>query len=259
VRLDAFWDGETSWTVRFAPPHEGEWTWRTVSPGDDGLDGREGRFDCVEPSRGELGRNPNLRGHLQASRDGRHLEYSDGTPFFWLGDTFWAAFTKRCSIEPGSSRAFCAWVDDRVSKRFSVEQVFLMPVYSEGSRNEGGWIFDPLDDYAALNPPYFQAADVRMRYMWERGLVVALCGAAYKLTPAQATDTARYTLARFGAYNLVYALSPEYHHLFNPLHVYEACGEARYTAVRPEPWEGLAEVSRLGCDLQRFNPHRLFT
>jgi Protein of unknown function (DUF4038) len=31
-------------------------------------------------------------GRLQVTRNGHYLQYEDGTPFFWLGDTGWELF-----------------------------------------------------------------------------------------------------------------------------------------------------------------------
>ena len=43
----------------------------------------------------ELAENPTRRGMIQATADGRGLEYADGTPFFLLGDTWWSVPTWR--------------------------------------------------------------------------------------------------------------------------------------------------------------------
>jgi hypothetical protein len=54
---------------------------------DPGLHGQAGRFQ-VRPAAGD---NPLYRhgGFLRVSGDGHSLTYTDGTPFFWLGDTWW--------------------------------------------------------------------------------------------------------------------------------------------------------------------------
>ena len=87
-RVNGFWDGGTSWKVRFTPSASGEWTYETAcTVADTGLAGRKGAF-TAQPATGE---NPLSRhgGILRISADHRYLTYSDGTPFFWLGDTWW--------------------------------------------------------------------------------------------------------------------------------------------------------------------------
>ena len=46
------------------------------------------RGAAVERTRAS--RNPNRRGMVGATPDGRGLRYADGTPFFLLGDTWWS-------------------------------------------------------------------------------------------------------------------------------------------------------------------------
>ena len=45
---------------------------------------------------GYKGNNPLFQhGPLRTSSDKRHFEHDDGTPFFWLGDTWWFGLCKR--------------------------------------------------------------------------------------------------------------------------------------------------------------------
>jgi hypothetical protein len=101
--LEACWDGGREWVVRFTAPQPGVWTWETVS-GDAGLHGHAGRFDVRPPTDKEGERNPNYRGHVKISRNGRYFEYADGTPMLLLADTLWSGNTARC----GSTRTTLA-------------------------------------------------------------------------------------------------------------------------------------------------------
>ena len=95
-RVPAFWAGGQTWRVRYASPTVGTYHWRSdcSDPSDTGLHGREGTLE-VTPYEGK---NPLLlRGPLRVSTTRRHLEHIDGTPFFWLADTWWMALCDRLS------------------------------------------------------------------------------------------------------------------------------------------------------------------
>ncbi|WP_221031916.1 DUF5060 domain-containing protein [Actomonas aquatica] len=96
-RVYGFWDGGNTFRVRFVATTPGEWTWTTGSnqPTDDGLNSGRGNLRAVAWSTAEHDANPNRRGFIRATPNGRALQYADGTPFFWLGDTWLAASTWR--------------------------------------------------------------------------------------------------------------------------------------------------------------------
>jgi hypothetical protein len=96
-RVYGFWDGGRTFRVRFVATAPGEWRWRSGSnqPGDDGLNGGEGRLRAVAWTEAEKAENRNRRGFVRATATGRALEHADGTPFFLVGDTWLAASTWR--------------------------------------------------------------------------------------------------------------------------------------------------------------------
>src|SRR5690606_7787203 len=117
-RVPAFWSGENTWRVRYAAAAPGRYQWRAAAsvPDDQALNGLSGSIQ-VEPYTGE---HPLYRrGGLRVSANKRYLEHSDGTPFFWLGDTWWLGLTERLGW-PGDFRRL---VEDRVSKGFTVIQL----------------------------------------------------------------------------------------------------------------------------------------
>jgi hypothetical protein len=69
----------------------------------------------------------------------RHFEYADGTPFFWLGDTWWMALSRM-----KWPNDFKELVADRKEKGFNLVQVVagLFPEFDEPlpqyAANEGG-------------------------------------------------------------------------------------------------------------------------
>jgi len=86
-KVYGFWDGGTTWRVRFAPDEIGDWTFSTncSDKTNEGLTVQES-FVCVEATGETLFQK---RGGLQVSENKTYLEHSDGTPFFWLADTGW--------------------------------------------------------------------------------------------------------------------------------------------------------------------------
>ncbi len=121
--LALFWDGGKAWKVRFAPPAAGEWTWSTASA-DPGFDAAAGRIQVEEWTEAEKQANPARHGFIRVRqnepRAGRYFEYADGTPFLWIGDTWWN-WTKR-GIQFTS---FKKLADDRSAKGFTVGQIFF--------------------------------------------------------------------------------------------------------------------------------------
>ena len=95
-RIYGFWDGGQIFRIRFVATEPGKWQWRSgSSPEDPGLDGKKGEFVAVPWSEEEKKENPLRRGFLRATPNGHALETADGTPFFVIGDTWYAAGTNR--------------------------------------------------------------------------------------------------------------------------------------------------------------------
>ena len=141
-RVPAFWAGDDVWRVRYASPKVGTHRYRTVGSDEDnkGLHGLEGDFK-VNPYEG---RNPLLRhGPLRVSENQRYLAHLDGTPFFWLADTWWMGLCKRLKW-PGGFHELTA---DRVAKGFTVIQIVAglypdMAAFDERGANEAGFPWD---------------------------------------------------------------------------------------------------------------------
>ena len=95
-RCYGFWDGGDTFRVRVLATAPGSWGWKSgSSKPDPGLNGKTGNFTVVAWSEAEKRENPCRRGMIKASANGHAFEYADGTPFFLLGDTWWATPTFR--------------------------------------------------------------------------------------------------------------------------------------------------------------------
>lgn len=95
-RVYGFWDGGNRFVVRVVATAPGIWRWATGStiPGI-GLDGHAGTFEATAWTQQELSENPCRRGFLRATPNGHGLQFADGTPHYYLADTWWATPTFR--------------------------------------------------------------------------------------------------------------------------------------------------------------------
>lgn len=95
-RVYGFWDGLRTFRVRLVATMPGEWHWISASkPFDAGLAGKSGSFVATDWSEEEKRVNPLRRGFLRSTPNGHALELADRTPFFAIGDTWYAAGTNR--------------------------------------------------------------------------------------------------------------------------------------------------------------------
>ena len=95
-RVYGFWDGGQTFRVRLVATAPGTWTWRSGSnPADEGLAGKTGSFAAIDWTEAEKQQNPLRRGFLRATANHHALEQADGTPFFVIGDTWYATGTNR--------------------------------------------------------------------------------------------------------------------------------------------------------------------
>ena len=210
-RVPAFWAGEDLWRVRYASPKTGRHRYRTVCSDNSNrdLDGLEDEFEIIPYE----GSNPLLaRGPLRVSEGRRHLEHLDGTPFFWLGDTWWMGLCKRLKW-PGDYQELIA---DRVAKGFSVIQIVAglypdMDAFDRRGENEAGFPWDK--DFLRINPAYFDMADLRIFRLVESGLLPCIVGCwGYFICWMGAEKMKkhwRHLVARYGALPVVWCLAGE--------------------------------------------------
>lgn len=224
--VPGFWDGEQTWKVRFAPTIGGDWSWRSLcsASSDGGLHGQEGIISAVPWPLSAIEENPTRRGFVQVHSSGRYFAFADGTPFYWLGDTFWSGFHKRCTVE----HDFPLYLRDRQEKGFTVIQILVgRPIAEEGDSsywegetnkrgmsNEGGVPYTRR--YDLINPTYFQHFDRKLRMMTEAGFIPCLFGAwgydLAKISVASFQEYWRYVIARYAAYNVFWCISGEYYY-----------------------------------------------
>lgn len=167
-------------------------------------------------------------GPLRISGDGRHFEHADGTPFFWLADTWWHAMCKRLTMD-----GFRTLVTDRREKGYNVIQFTIAWVcdvfhYDPRDTNEAGHSWEP--GHRTINPAYWDLTDVRVRHLVDSGIAPCMMGSwAYHIAFLGIENMKRhwrYVIARYGAFPLTWTLCGEatlcgYRNLDKPLEVDE--------------------------------------
>ena len=205
--VDGFWDGGRTWRVRFAPDLPGRWRFKTscLDAANDGLRNQTGAFLCSAP----IGPTRfHKHGPVRISRDHRHLEHADGTPFFWLADTVWEGARK------AELKDWEFYAGTRASQRFTVAQWAVAP--GEDVKKQSAYSGFP--ERIAINLDFFKRLDVRLEVLSQAGILSAIAplaefrpqaNVAPALTDDQAELLVRYVVARWGADPVAWLLAFE--------------------------------------------------
>ena len=213
--VPAFWAGGDRWVLRYASPMPGVHRYRSQCSDleDLGLHGVEGAVEIVPSTSASSLRQ---HGPVRVAADRRHLEHVDGTPFFWLGDTWWKCLCKRMPWD-----GFCELTADRKAKGFTVVQI-VCGVYPDEAPFEARWenesgkpYLDPA--FTEVNPDYFVAADRRLRHLIDADIVPAIVGGWGRgdcdgMAVAGVAGMKRHwrnVIARFGAYPTIWIIGGE--------------------------------------------------
>jgi len=213
--VPAFWAGGNQWKVRYASPLVGTHRYRSEcnDTHDVGLHGFTGQVEITPYT----GSNPLYRhGPLQVASNRQLFEHADGTPFFWLGDTWWKNLCKRMTWE-----GFQELTADRKTKGFTVVQIVCGPYPDEGPfeprwENEAGMPYETRD-FSRMNPAYFEFADRRIQHLVAAGIVPAIVGGwgrgdcdGMKLAGVEGIKRHwRHLIARYGAYPAIWIIGGE--------------------------------------------------
>ncbi len=237
--IPAFWAGENIWRVRFSSPMTGDFDLETrfSDPSNKDLHGQRARVTAV-PYRGD---NPILQhGPIVAKSGDRKFRHADGTPFLWLADTWWMGLCNRIQW-PGEFQRFAL---DRMEQGFNVIQIVAglypdMPPLHEAGWNEAGTPWD--EKYTRINPAYFDAADRRIQYLCEIGIVPCIFGCWGYFADFMGVEKLkkhwRYLIARWGAYPVTWSLAGEgvlpyyVHPLFGKWDEYTPKAKADWTEI----------------------------
>ena len=209
--LPLFWSGGQVWTLRVSVAVAGEYSLRSKCSDtkDLGLNGLNAQLLVTNK---HLDSNPLFHHGAVRVKQGAGFVHADGTPFFWLGDTWWMQMSDRVSWP----NDFTTLVQDRAEHGFTVVQVVLgypgdLATDDPRVGNEGGM---PLaTDRSRINPAYFEACDRRLRTIIRAGIVPCILGSwgyhLLELGEKTMTDFWRYLVARYASWPVVWALAGE--------------------------------------------------
>jgi hypothetical protein len=233
-KLPAFWDGDSTWRIRFSPNEEGRWTYtaRGIDSNDPGFLEPNGSFICSEP-RGatRFGRH----GPICLSEDRHFLVHADGTPFFWLADT------ARNGPLRSTDAEWESYLNVRKRQNFTVIQWVATQWIGAPNGDRSGALPFIGKDRIAINPKFFQRLDKRIEAMNRNGLLsapVLLWAAEWgdpsvmssnpglTLPEEQAILLARYMVARWGTYFVVWILN----------------GDGNYEESKAERWRRIGRA-----------------
>lgn len=203
-RVPAFWSGGEFWRVRYASPMPGTHHFRSLCddcPGEGSIEVRP----CED-------NNPLFAcGPVRIGSE-RHFEHQDGTPFFWLGDTWWMGLCNRL----GWPDEFQLLTADRVEKGFTVIQIVAglypdMPPFDPRGANEAGFPWE--ENFTRINPAYFDMADLRINWLVHCGLVPCIFGCWGYYADLAGKEVLRkhwrYLVARYASYPVVWSMAGE--------------------------------------------------
>ena len=218
LTVPMFWAGGNRWCLRYASSVAGVHTFRTECSDNTNakLHGVEGKIE-VTAYKGQ--NNLYRHGPIRVATDRRHFEHTDGTPFFWLADTWWKCLCKRMTWV-----GFQELTADRKAKGFSAIQIICGPYPDENMmearwENEGGKPYET-KDFSVVNPKYFDYADRRIKHLVDAGIVPVIVGgwgrpqSGGKSTLAQVGIDGykrhwRNLVARYGAYPAIWIVGGE--------------------------------------------------
>jgi len=277
----AFWDGgvgtvadEGVFKFRTAFPTTGTWSWTAscVAGPCSTMNGANGTVEVTVYS----GTNP-LRQHgflvqTVLTYGGKSIwgvpKFHDNTPFFWLGDSAWAAPMELLPDDPEPDPDWDDYLTNRAGKGYTIVHLGSAP-YWAGATDAGGnlpfclstsapgecdapnpSIVQPSPDVRP-NPTFWQAFEARVKAANDKKLVVFLAGvlepvggetdAARYPAQAEAVLFARWIAARLSGHHVVF--SPGFD---SP----------------PETADGTALVDRIkavGAEIKRIAPRHLVT
>ena len=241
LSVPAFWSGENLWRVRFTPPEPGNWTWRSGcnDTANRDLHNQTGTVKAVASE----GKNVfEQHGGVRVASNRRTFEHEDGTPFFWLGDTWWMGLCHRLSWPQDFERLAL----DRVAKGFNVVQIVAglypdMPPLDQRGANEAG--FPWLPEFTRIDPAYFDMADLRIEHLVRSGIAPCIVGCWGYFLPVMGLEKMkrhwRYLVARWGALPVIWCLAGE-----GTMPYYLSKTKEKDAATQKQGWTEIARYVR---------------
>ena len=211
VTVDGFYDGGSTFRVRFMPDSAGAWSYKTSS-NVAALNGRTGSFACIQP-------RPEEHGPVRVARS-HHFAHADGQPFFPFGTTCYAWVHQGAPYEQMT-------LDTLAQSPFNKIRMCVFPKSYEYNHNEpefypfarpAGTALSSPGDTTRFDTAFFQHLEIRIAQLRGLGIQADLIlfhpydRWGYSNMDAE-TDAryVRYLVARLAAYsNIWWSLANEF-------------------------------------------------
>ena len=167
VTAHGFHDGSNVWRVRFAPDETGAWNYVTTASDTNnaGLHQRTGSLTCAASAH---------RGFIRIHPDNPYaFAYTDGTPFFPMGDTCYGLFDDS-HITPALRREY---LETRRRQRFNFVRMTMGHSEARAAKDPAFWAWGGTPaqpDLDRFNPTFFRGLDELFRDLQARGMNVEL-------------------------------------------------------------------------------------
>lgn len=206
-KVPAFWRGEERWSVRFSAPETGTYSVRSQCSDKH----NSSLHDITHTLHINLSERETHKA-LAVNPDKRTLQYDNGDPFLWLGDTWWMGLSDRLRYP----EEFHALAQDRKAKGFNVILMVAglypdMDAFDPRAANQSGFVWE--EGFTRINPVFFDEADARIAHLVSKGFTPCIVGAwGYYLLKMGKENMRRhweYLIARWGAYPVVWCAAGE--------------------------------------------------
>ena len=204
---NGFYDGNGIYKIRFMPDEVGEWTWTTKSNRAE-LNGKTGKFTCIEPS-------DENHGPVQVHKD-FYLQYADGTPYHQFGTTCYAWAHQGDTMEEQTLKTLA-------DAPFNKMRMCIFPKDYVYNKNEP--VYYPYEgkplkdwDFSKFNPEFWQHFEKRVQDLLDLGIEADIIlfhtydRWDFENMDAESDDRyIRYAVARLAAFrNVWWSLANEY-------------------------------------------------
>ncbi|NQE63048.1 DUF5060 domain-containing protein [Caulobacter sp. RHG1] len=196
LNIAGFYDGAGVYRVRFSPPTEGTWRWRTRSNAP-ALNGKAGTVMATAPRPGD-------HGPVKVA-GGYHFAHADGTPFRQIGTTAYAWAQQSDALCDQTLETLAASPFNKM-RMCVFPNVAGEPIHAFAQTADGAWDFD------RFNPAYFRRFEDRVRRLGALGIQADLIlfhpydekTGFHAMTPARDDRYVRYLVARMAAFSNVW-------------------------------------------------------
>lgn len=218
--ISGFYDGTDQWKIRAAFTFSGRWTFHTTCPTLPDLDGRTGAIE-VGPPDNTLPLSAH-GGFLRVNPRHHCLTYTDGTPFFWLGDTWWHSPSDLMPLTSSNRPDIPAMLPHLLARRQNQQFTILHIAFLGELAGVGVQSFLKTRHSPDFPATYWQQADQHLQAIRQAGLIAAIAlswSAHYDTTdPEDWKHLWAYVVARYGAFPVTWLVCGEYNEAIQSEH-----------------------------------------